>query len=164
MNAGKPLATLALASQAALFEACGGETRRAAEPAPQPVTSPEPVGEAGAQSLPFDPALWKACSERQDLEKRYWMLADLFARYPLVGMHADQIETLLGPLREGRAIAGGTRYAYWMEPPTWQGQESGGFGRVRMLLLDFDQEERVVTYHLVPPPPKPGSPGPDPPR
>ena len=98
------------------------------------------------ETLPFDSEDWKAAGRvGGDLGKRFRMLEDLLARYELVGMHAEEVETLLGPMALGRERTSGFSYAYPLS-------STEGF-RTTLLILDLDTGEHVVAYQFDDDPP-----------
>ena len=88
----------------------------------------------------FDPTSWKAVTERDETHARFYMLGDLLETHLAIGMSAEDVQVLLGPLRDGATRENGFAYAYWIEPPLYSSTAS--------LWLAFDNEERLVEVRL----------------
>ena len=92
--------------------------------------------------MPFDSETWKAAAEvGGDLRIRFLMLEDLFSRHDLVGMHASEIEALLGPLVWGQQDIFGSSYTFGLNSPPW-------CTPTFCLFLDFDAMERVASVRF----------------
>lgn len=93
------------------------------------------------QSLPFSTERWI----NGDDTERYRMLDDLTANYNLIGMHTDEVKTLLGDYDVGHGAflsdAGTVDYhwGYVIRFDDWEGRE--------VLLIGF-KDDIVVKYEL----------------
>ena len=86
--------------------------------------------------ISFDADRWKRAQDRQAHFARLRMLEDLFDRYELLGMEADSVEELLGPLKWGLSRDAGFSYLYEVADP---------WGRPSDFVLNLDKEYSVVS-------------------
>ena len=67
------------------------------------------------------------------------MLEDLFDQYELLGMEADSVEELLGPLKWGVSRDAGFSYRY---------EVADQWGRPGDFVLNLDHEYNVISAHV----------------